>query len=115
VVRGRPASIRRLLLPAAIATVAAWSPGTASAATPHRCRDVVIRTGSGAIHTRTTGLFGIGVGCTTARKVARYYLSRNEGNAGGPVRPYGYRCSGGEDGVSCRKGRRIVTWGFYAD
>jgi hypothetical protein len=95
----------------------AWAPAAASAAPNSgfkRCKNVVIRTGIGTVYTQTNGLFQRNTSCTEARKVARRYLSGSEGNEATP-RPLGYRCSGGADGVSCKKGRKIVTWGYYQD
>jgi len=99
---------------AAAQTATAGYPASAERAAPRRCKNVVVHDGEGNVYTRTNGLWAIKVRCRKARRVARYYLTHAEGNAE-PVRPYGYRCRGGEDGVSCRKGTRIVTWGWYYD
>lgn len=88
---------------------------TATAAGYKRCADVIIRNGDGGVYTRTRGLFHLRASCRTARTVARRYLSGIEGNAGLAPRPLGFRCSGGQDGVACKKGRQRVTWGYYQD
>jgi hypothetical protein len=79
-----------------------------------RCRDVVIRTGDGTIYTRTRGLWARGVNCRVARGVAHTMLSF-EGSAEAPPTPRGFRCEGGSDGVSCKRGSDWVTWGYYYD
>lgn len=78
-----------------------------------RCSDVFIYQ-NGQLYTRTNGLFQKHTTCRVARRVARKYLSGSEGSEQAP-HPYGYRCSGGEDGVACRKGRKRITWGYYYD
>ncbi len=80
-----------------------------------RCSDVIIRNGDGSVYTRTYGLWAHRVSCRTARTVSRRYLQGAEGNAGPAPRPLGFRCEGGSDGVACKKGRKRISWGFYAD
>jgi hypothetical protein len=99
---------------AAAQSATAGYPASAERAASRRCNNVVVRDHEGNVYTQTNGLWAIKVRCRKARRVARHYLTHSEGNAD-PVRPYGFRCRGGEDGVSCRKGTRIVTWGWYYD
>ena len=94
------------------ATSASAAPGSSE---PERCRDVVIRNGLGDVYTQTRGLWAIRTTCATARMVSRRYFKRREGTAHPARRILGFRCDGGDDGVSCRKGQRIVTWGYYDD
>ncbi len=77
-----------------------------------RCDDVIIRNSDGSVYTRTHGLFVKNVGCHKGRRVARKYLVDD---GAGPKNPLGFSCSGGSDGVACRKGRKHVTWGYYFD
>ena len=76
----------------------------------HHCRDVVIRNGNGSIFTRTYGLSKRRVPCTTARQVARKFISF-EGE-GGPPRPLGFKCSFTSRGVKCKRGYQLVDWIF---
>lgn len=84
----------------------------AGAADYKRCKNVYIRQ-NGQIIQRTHGLFQKRSSCRVARKVARAYLSTEAYE--GAFRPYGYKCSGGLDGVACHKGSRRITWGSYYD
>jgi hypothetical protein len=77
-----------------------------------RCRDIVLRNPDGSIYTQTHGLFEKHAACGLARRLARRYLS-DDGVR--PARILGFVCSGGSDGVACRKGRKRVTWGYYFD
>lgn len=79
-------------------------------ASKHHCRDVVIRNGNGSIFTRTYGLSKRRVPCTTARQVARKFISF-EGE-GGPPRPLGFKCSFTSRGVKCKRGYQRVDWRF---
>jgi len=79
-----------------------------------RCGGVALPGGSLDKHTKTEEVFASGTDCRTARRVARIYLREREAR-GRTVRPLGFRCSGGADGVACRKGKRRVTWGYYFD
>jgi hypothetical protein len=85
--------------------------GAASAAYK-RCRDVILRNADGSLYTRTRGLFEKHTTCGVARRLARRYLA-DDGESGASL--FGFTCSGGGDGVACRKGRRRVTWGYYSD
>jgi hypothetical protein len=105
-----------ILFAGVLAAVAPGGQSSANAAKVKRCRDVIIRNPDGSVYTRTHGLFAIRTSCSKARRVARIYLHRAEGNGSGrPVRPLGFTCSGGSDGVACHKGRRRVSWGYYYD
>jgi hypothetical protein len=112
---GRPRTAVLLLVLVATSIVepgAASATRVASAANPSRCKNVSVAHRPGRTHTHTNGLFAINTSCGTARRVARIYLTHNEDPA---IKPLGYRCRGGADGVSCRKGRRTVTWGYTFD
>jgi hypothetical protein len=91
----------------------ASAPAATSAGAKH-CQNVVLRNPDGTVYTRTKGLSQRNSSCPEARKVARAFLHGSEG-ADSPPRPYGFRCSRGADGVSCRKGRKVVTWSWYRD
>jgi hypothetical protein len=88
---------------------------SAAAVTPvpyKRCQDVIIRNYDGSVYTRTRGLFAKRTSCRIARKVAHWFLV-NDGSV--TPHPQGFTCIGGSDGVSCRKGGRRVSWGYYRD
>ena len=108
-------SVAAVTLCCAVAGVSAPAGAAPGRAEPQRCRDVVLYNAPGVVFTQTRGLWAIRTSCRIARVVSRRYLSRSEGNAGPRVRPLGFRCSGGADGVACRKGKRTVTWGYYID
>jgi hypothetical protein len=98
-----------LLVP--MGSCVASSPAVRSVAY-QRCKDVVIRNEDGSVYTQTKGLFQKNAGCAPARRLAHRYLA-NDG-----VRPatlLGYTCTGGVDGVSCKRGNRRITWGYYID
>ena len=88
-------------------------PVVASAAGKRRCRDVIYRTQSGVVYSRTHGLSATRTSCRRARRVAYGWLSNAEGNVERP-RPLGFRCKTRSDGtgMSCRKNRAIVRWRY---
>lgn len=73
------------------------------------CEDVVIYQGDGSIYTQTVNLKKKHTSCKIARSVARQWLSGAEGSATEP-HPHGFRCRGGDNGMTCRKGNRRVVW-----
>lgn len=83
--------------------------GQAQAASYSYCEDVVIYQGDGSIYTQTVNLKKKRTSCKIARSVARQWLSEAEGSATEP-HPHGYRCRGGDNGITCRKGKRRVVW-----
>ena len=107
-------NLRTWLTAALIVLAPLVAADTAAAQSHKRCKDVILYQ-NGSVYTRTHGLWAKRETCKQARRVARKYLTGAEGNAGPAPRPYGYRCQGGQDGVSCTKGRRHVTWGYYDD
>lgn len=104
---------RRLLISvAAIACLAAAAP--ASAAPLKNCGAATYKV-NGVVYTKTDALWQRRTSCKTARAVFRAYVRGTEGAETRPRRFHGYRCTGGSDGVSCHRGKRLVTWGWYYD
>ena len=88
-------------------------PRSATSPTMTRCRDVIVRDGLGNVYTRTRRLRASSIRCRRARAVARRYLHGAEGNAD-PVSPFGFPCTPGGAGVTCRKDRWRIRWAWAA-
>lgn len=87
---------------------------TSAASDYRRCAGVVLSNGSADAHTSTEAVFVDGVTCHKGRRVARRYMKAHE-RGGRRSRPFGFKCSGGDDGVACERDGRRVTWGYYYD
>lgn len=87
--------------------------GARSAVALKKCRGITVQRAYDGVHRKTVGLWADhGATCADARRVARKWMTAGSDHS---RRPLGYTCSGGSDGVSCAKGRRHVTWGYYYD
>lgn len=86
-------------------------PAAAKSSSARTCRDVVLRTGTGDIYTRTYEIAVWRTGCKRARRIVRAYLRGAEGTDSLP-RPRGFRCRSGRAGGVCRKRPSRVWWSY---